>query len=418
MILIRGGVVLTTGGWKRADVTVEGQSVSAIGLDLDGDEVIDADGCLVGPGFVDLHTHLREPGQTWKEDIATGSAAAVAGGFTAITAMPNTDPPMDTPKIVESVVAIADEIGITRVVPSAALTKGRSGTSPTDVDELYEAGVRLFTDDGDSVSDADVLQSVMEVISDLPGAFVAQHAEDANLTLGGHMHEGEVSARLGVGGMPSAAETDIVARDLEVAERTGVHYHCQHVSAMGTVALIRAAKEADMKVTAEVTPHHLTFDESSLTGLDPNFKMYPPLRSEGDRHALVTGLEDGTIDAVATDHAPHLPDEKDTGFDVAPRGVIGLETAASAAWEVLGDRDLLFKTLSQEPARILGLDDQGQPLQPGGIANLVVFDPESVREARGFRSKSSNSPYRGREMKGRVVATMYRGRMVHEDGAR
>jgi len=414
MIVIRGGDVLTPDGWTSTDVAVENGRIAAIAANLTGDVEIDAAGCLVGPGFVDIHTHLREPGQTWKEDIASGSAAAAAGGFTAVTAMPNTEPAMDSPAVVESVRSIAKKVASVEVVPSAALTLGRLGTTPVDVGALSRAGVRLFTDDGDSVADSVVLTEVMTQIAAVPGAFVAQHAEDAVRTAGGHMHEGAMSRKLGIRGLPPEAEADIVARDLTLVVATGAHYHSQHVSAKMTVDLIRKAKESGLSVTAEVTPHHLIFEESELAALNPDFKMYPPLRSREDRHALVDALKDGTIDVVATDHAPHLPHEKQVGFAAAPRGVIGLETAASAVWVALGDRERMFQVMSQRPARLLGLDAQGRPLASGAVANVVVFDPSEKWTPENFVSKSSNSPYKGRELTGLVRATLYRGRIVHQ----
>lgn len=417
MIVIRGGEVLTDEGWQRTDVRIADGRVAAIGTAPSAEVVVDASGCLVGPGFVDMHTHLREPGQTWKEDIASGSASAAAGGFTAVTAMPNTDPPVDTPKVVKKISRSAAKVGLVEVVPSAALTVGRAGTAQTEFRRLYEVGVRLFTDDGDSVSDARVLEEAMFEIATLPGAVVAQHAEDAVMTTGRHMHEGAVSRSHGLAGMPPEAETGVVRRDLDLAARTGASYHCQHVSAKMTVELIRQAKESGMRVTAEVTPHHLTFDDTSLAALDPNLKMYPPLRSPADRESLIEALREGVIDAVATDHAPHLPGEKAVGFEAAPRGVIGLETAASAVWEVVTDRDQLFRTLSMNPARILGLEEQGRTLRSGRPANLVVFDPNATWHASHFRSKSSNSPYLGHEMRGRVVATISRGQLVYAGGA-
>jgi dihydroorotase len=416
MIVIHGGEVLTPAGWISADVAVEGERIVALGDDLIGDTQIDAVGCWVGPGFIDMHTHLRDPGQTWKEDLESGTRAAAAGGFTAVTAMPNTDPAMDTPQVVERVLARAADVALIEVIPSASLTTSRLGLTPTDVEALYQIGVRLFTDDGDSIADSDVLLAVMTRIAELPGALVAQHAEDASLTADGHMNAGDMAVRLGVGGLPADAEFGVVERDLALAASTGAHYHCQHVSASQTVQLIASAKEAGMAVTAEVTPHHLTFDESYLTDLDPDFKMYPPLRTKVDRRALLTAVEDGTIDVVATDHAPHLPEEKKTGFTAAPRGVIGLETAASAFWDALGDRDRLFEALSQVPARLLGLDDQGQTVRTGSVANLVVFDPSATWTADTFSSKSSNSPYRGRQMRGQVTSTLYRGAVVHQSG--
>ena len=417
MIAIRNGEVLTSDGWARCDVLISDGDIAALGEVPKTQVELDATGCLVGPGFVDLHTHLREPGQTWKEDIASGSRAAAAGGFTAITAMPNTEPPMDTVKVVKEVVESARENAVVDVIPSAALTMGRSGARPVDFAELYGIGVRMFTDDGDSVADGEVLAAAMHEISRLPGAFVAQHAEDRSRTVDGHMHEGDLSRRLGVGGLPSDAESDVVRRDLEIVSETGARYHCQHVSAKMTVELIRRAKESGLPVTAEVTPHHLTFEVSALSALDPDFKMYPPLRGSDDRETLVEALREGVIDAVATDHAPHLPAEKQTGFSAAPRGVIGLETAASATWEVLGDRDRLFSVLSAAPARILGLDAHGGPLRPGATANLVVFDPDATWVPRVFQSRSSNSPYRGREMTGRVRATVCAGKLAHQEVA-
>ncbi|HUG32289.1 MAG TPA: dihydroorotase [Acidimicrobiia bacterium] len=415
MISIRGGEVLTVDGWIRADVLVDGENVATIGGDLRGDVEIDASGCWVGPGFVDMHTHLREPGQTWKEDTASACAAAAAGGFTALTAMPNTDPPMDSVKIIDAVRDRAERIGIAEVVPAGAMTKGRGGAHLADLEEMYRAGVRLFSDDGDALADPDLVSAAMGLIAKLPGAIFAQHAEDARKTAGGHMHAGAMARKLGIGGLPADAETDVVRRDLEVAARSGVRYHCQHVSAKSTVEVIREARESGMAVSAEVTPHHLIFDESALANLDPNFKMYPPLRSPEDREALVAGLHDGVIEVVATDHAPHRPDEKAVGFEDAPRGVIGLETAAPATWEAVGDRSLLFSVLSSNPARILGLESQGS-LAEGAPANLVVFDPVRSWVPTRFASKSSNSPFKDRVLRGQVRSTLYRGTITHLDG--
>lgn len=413
MIVIRGGTVLTPDGWAVTEVAVDGGLVTALGTDLDGDVVIEAGGCLVGPGFVDLHTHLREPGQTWKEDIASGSAAAAAGGFTAVTAMPNTDPPMDSRKVVESVLAAAADLDIVDVIPAAALTLGRLGAIPADLEDLYETGVRLFTDDGDALTDTTVMEQVMTRIAALPGAFVAQHAEDPSMTRDGHMHPGPTSRRLGIGGLAPEAETEMVRRDIEITAATGSRYHCQHVSAAATIQVIEQAKALGLAVTAEVTPHHLTFDETALVDLDPNFKMYPPLRSADDRASIIDALASGVIDVVATDHAPHTVAEKSVPFTAAPRGVIGLETAAAAVWEALSDRDRLFEALSVTPARLLGLADHGRLVEPASPANLVVFDPASTWNANTFRSKSANSPYLGRQMRGEVKATIRKGRVVY-----
>lgn len=412
MITIRGGEVLTEHGWAKTNLSISDGQVIAVGSDVEGGVVVDASGCWVGPGFVDMHTHLREPGQTWKEDISSGSAAAAAGGFTAITAMPNTDPAIDSPDLVESVRARARATDLAEVIVAAAVTVGRLGGRLGDLEGLYNAGVRLFTDDGDPVTTPHVGEA-LERLAELPGAIFAQHAEDPSQTAGGHMHEGAISRRLGVGGLPASAESDVVRRDLEEVARTGGRYHCQHVSAKMTLELIRDAKKSGLPVTAEVTPHHLMLDERDLAGLDPDHKMYPPLRAPEDREALVAAVRDGTIDVVATDHAPHTPDEKNVAFADAPRGVIGLETAASATWQALGDRDLVFSTLSRRPAELLGLEDQGRFIFDGGAANIVVFDPSATWIPTRFTSRSSNSPFRGRQLAGTVRATIFRGRLTH-----
>lgn len=415
MILIRDAQVFTGAGLAEVDVLVDGGVVVELGAGMTapGTTVIEASGCLVGPGFVDLHTHLREPGLTWKEDIRSGSEAAAAGGFTAVVAMPNTDPPVDDAKLVGEVRYRGDAVGLVEVGVAGALTKHRAGVEVTDLEALYEAGVRMFTDDGDAVLDGEALQEAMERLAHLPGAVLAQHAEDLSSSRGGHMHEGEVSRRLGIPGLPSRAEEDMVARDLRIVSRTGGRYHCQHVSAAGTVELIREAKADGLQVTAEVTPHHLSLDHTRLDGLDPNFKMYPPLRTAEDRAALQAGLVDGTVDAVATDHAPHALTEKAVPFEDAPRGVIGLETAAAVVHGVFNDPELLFERLSVAPARIAGLADQGRPVAPGEPANLVVFDPAMEWVAERFRSKSRNSPFLGSVMTGRCIATIFRGRVSH-----
>ena len=370
-------------------------------------------GMLVGPGFVDLHVHLREPGQTWKEDIASGTAAAAAGGFTAVFSMPNTDPTCDRVSVVEMVRARAAEAAYVDVFPAGAMTEGRKGERIAPITEMYRAGVRMFTDDGDAFAGEDLVRQIMTTVADLEGAFISQHAEESSMTAGGHMHEGAVSRSLGVVGLPAAAEHEIVARDLDLVAETGVRYHCQHVSSAETVSLIARAKKSGLDVTAEVTPHHLFFDVSSVTGLDTNFKMYPPLREPEDRRALCEALADGVIDVVATDHAPHSREEKDVPFDAAPRGVLGLETAAPAIWTLFEDRDLLFRSLAAKPAQIGGLASHGAPLSIGGPANIVVFDPEGSVDANRSKSKSTNNPFRGHSLQGAVVATIKEGELVH-----
>lgn len=398
-----------------ADVLCSGGVICQIepGIATTTDDVVDASGCLVGPGLVDIHAHLRDPGQTWKEDLESGSRAAVAGGYTALVVMPNTEPAIDEPGLVSDIIHRASQVGLAEIAVAAAVTRARVGAELSDLEALYEAGARLFTDDGDCVEDGALLDRAMRILARLPGAVLAQHAEDTTRTQGGHMHDGVVSARLGMAGLPVEAEESIVERDLELTRRTGARYHCQHVSSAATISRIRDAKEEGLAVTAEVTPHHLSFDETHVESLDPNLKMYPPLRSSQDRHALRSALVDGTIDVVATDHAPHTPEEKAVGFIDAPRGVTGLETAASVVWGVVEDPERLYECMSTRPARIAGLESQGHRLTVGAPANIAVFDPVSRWVVDAFFSKSSNSPYLGMDMTGRIVATIHKGLVVH-----
>lgn len=414
MIVLKGGNVLTTSGWRTTDVGIEADHVVAIEDELNGSPEIDATGCLIGPGLIDIHTHLREPGQEWKEDIESGSRAAAAGGFTTIVAMPNTNPAIDTVERAASVEKRGTEIGLTRVLSAAALTKGRHGSEIVDLELLYESGVRIFSDDGDGTVDTDLTLQIMKRVADLPDAVMAQHAEVAAATEGGHLHEGAVSESLGIGGLPSMAEYEMVRRDLELVERTGVTYHCQHVSTFETVELVGAARKSGLNVTAEVTPHHLTLTDNDVATLDTNFKMYPPLRTADDRDALVEALSRDVISMVATDHAPHSLSEKAVPFDSAPRGVIGLETSASVTWGVLGDPTRFFEVMSSAPGALAGCG--GARVEVGGVADLVVFDPSVSWTVDRFESKSSNSPFNGSEMKGRVMTTIHTGAIVYSGG--
>jgi dihydroorotase len=392
---LAGGEVVTTSGLVRADVWVEGDRVVAIGDTGPDTYVVDVSGMFVGPGLVDIHTHLREPGAVWKEDIASGAHAAARGGYTAVVAMPNTAPPTDGPDRVAAIGERAREVGSCLVVAAGAMTRGRAGVEPADIGAMHRVGVRLFTDDGDAVGDPNVLAAVMWAAAPLPGAVVAQHAE------------GDPGDR-----GPSAAEWLMVGRDLRIAETTGARYHVQHASTRETVDLVREAKERGLDVTAEVTPHHLSLVDTDVTG--PDFKMYPPLRSVLDRAALRDALMDGTIDAVATDHAPHSPAEKAVAFEDAPRGVIGLETAASVVWDVVEDVSALFRVMSSAPARIADISRHGWPVEVGSPANLTVFDPGRTWVVGEFASKSSNSPYTGRTMTGRPVMTILEGVITHQ----
>jgi dihydroorotase len=416
-ILLAGGLVATPQGMVAADVRLEGEVVAEVGAGLSpGDaEVVDCAGCWVGPGLVDPHAHLREPGQEWKEDIESGSRAAAAGGFTAVIAMPNTDPPIDSGHLARFVVDRGRRVGLVDVHPAGCITVGRAGQKLAHLDELWAAGVRMFTDDGDSVADAGLLRRAMEYLTDL-GGVVAQHAEDRGLSGGGQLHEGEVSALLGLGGIPAEAEEVVVARDLAIARLTGARYHVQHVSTAGTVALVRSAKAEGLAVTAEVAPHHLAFDHGQVLSTDPAFKMYPPLRRPEDVAAVRQALAQGVIDVVGTDHAPHAAHEKDVPFEEAPRGVIGLETAVAV---VLAAVDLgpahLFSRMSVSPARLAGLDDQGRLVAAGSPATVAVIDPAREWVADSFHSRSANSPWRGRRLTGRARHVLLRGRFTVRD---
>lgn len=414
-ILVKGGLVMTADGPTTADVLVEDGVVAQVGPDLAGDTLIDASGCWVGPSFVDLHVHFREPGQEWKEDVASGSAAAAAGGFGAVVAMPNTTPAVDSGYLAEHIANRGAEVGLCDVFVAGAITEGRAGKALAHLDDLWDAGVRIFSDDGDSVADAGLLRRAMEYL-EARGGIIAQHAEDAGLAAGGHMHEGVISSQLGIAGLPSIAEEVIIARDIQLVELTGCRYHVQHVSTAGSVALVAAAKEKGLAVTAEVCPHHLALDHTLVLGMSGSAKMYPPLRDESDVAALVAGLRSGIIDCVATDHAPHSANEKEVPFEEAPRGVIGLETAAGVVNDAVGlEPRVFFERMSVAPAEILGAAAHGQWIDLGVAANLVVFDPaeEWVVPRHGV-SRSSNTPWAGKTLTGRVQLTMLNGIVTYQ----
>jgi dihydroorotase len=404
-------------GVIEKDILVKDAIIAEIGTGLHtSGETIDCAGSLVGPGLVDIHVHFREPGQEWKEDIGSGSAAAAAGGFTAVVTMANTDPAIDAGHLARFVIDRGRQEGLVEVVPAGAITMAREGKKLAHLDELWAAGVRIFSDDGDSVEDAGLLRRAMEYLAEL-GGVVAQHPEDRGLTANGHMHEGSVSSRLGMAGLPALGEETVVARDLALVRLTGVRYHIQHVSTAGTVELVRSAKAEGLPVTAEATPHHLMLDHGEVVRMNPDVKMYPPLRRPADGEAVRAALKDGTLDVVATDHAPHAAHEKDVPFEEAPRGIIGLETAAAVVNTAVGlDPVTFFQRMSVSPAHLAGLSEQGRWAEPGGKANLVVFDPSASWTPDVYVSRAENSPFTGRQLQGRVVATMYGGRLTFLDG--
>lgn len=384
------------------------------GIDVRG-EAIDCAGAWVGPGFVDMHTHLREPGQEWKEDIETGSRAAAAGGYTAVVAMPNTDPAIDSGHLARYVSDRGAQVGLVEVVPGGCITAGRTGQKLAHLDELWSAGVSLFTDDGDSVADAGLLRRAMEYLAER-GGVIAQHCIDAGLAGDGQVHEGEVSSRLGMPGVPSEAEEIVIARDLSLVRLTGARYHVQHLSTAGAVELIAAAKREGLPVTAEVTPHHLLFDHSYVAESNPLYKMMPPLRAPSDVTAVRQGLRDGVIDVVGTDHAPHADHEKDHPWEDSPFGVTGLEWAAAVVNTVVDlPPEDFFNVMSVAPAAIVGLESQGR-LAAGAAANLVVFDPEIAADTSRTESRSANAPYLGLDLTGDVVHTIFRGEFTVRSG--
>jgi dihydroorotase len=418
--------VVDASGSRRADVLIGADGVILdVGPNLDGDRTLDASGCFVGPGLVDLHTHLREPGKEEAETIESGARGAALGGFTAVVAMPNTDPPMDSASVVRDVLALARGV-CCEVFPSAAITVGRRGESLSPMAELVGLGVRMFTDDGTGVQDTRLMRRAFEYASGLApfagGASItmAQHCEVTALAEGGHMNEGLWSVKLGIPGQPAESEELMVMRDLALSRLTGGRVHFQHLSTAGSVAMVRAAKDGGLRVTAEATPHHFTLTDECCATYDAVFKVNPPLRTDSDVAAVRAGLADGTIDAIATDHAPHAAHDKELPFDQAPPGMLGLETALSLAHGELGlTVERLFALMSWQPAAIAGIADRhGGPVVAGRIANLCVFDPTVEWTVRGdsMASKSRNTPFEGRSMRGRVRHTIFHGQPVVEDG--
>ena len=420
-LLIRNGRVIDPATAVDAvqDVLVAGDRIERLGRDLpapDGATVVDAAGKVVCPGFVDIHVHLREPGFEYKETVASGTRAAAAGGFTAVCCMANTHPVNDNRSITDYIRARAATDGAVRVYPIGAVTRGLGGKELAELAELAEAGCVAFSDDGRCVMNAALYRRAMEYT--LPfGAPVISHAEDEHLADGGAMHEGVVSTELGMPGVPAAAEDVMVARDILLAELTGAHLHIAHLSTAGAVRLVREARARGVHVTAEVTPHHLLLTDEAVRAFDANTKMNPPLRSRRDAEALLEGLLDGTIDCIATDHAPHAQSEKEGEFDLAAFGIVGLETAVGVLLDRLVRPGLLplptlVARLSRDPARLLGLP--GGSLAPGAPADLTILDPAAewtVDPAR-FESRSRNTPFGGWTLTGRPWKTIVGGRIA------
>jgi len=417
-IVITGGTLLDQTGQRVGDVAIEDGRISAVGSDVTAgatDTVLDATGCIVSPGFVDLHVHLREPGMEEAETIETGSRAAALGGFTAIVAMPNTDPAQDSVAVVDFVRAQGRKAGFCEVLPAGCITVGRAGQMLAPYGELAAAGVHVFTDDGNGVQDAQLMRRALEYARPL-GIVLAQHCEVSSLTKGAVMHEGACCSRLGLPGWPSIAEELMVFRDIELVRLTGAPMHFLHLSTGRSVQLVREAKADGLPVTAEAAPHHFTLTDEQLSGFDPLFKVNPPLRTRADIDAIKAGLVDGTIDAIATDHAPHSAHTKEAPLDEAPPGMLGLETAlALAITELDMPLSTIVAAMSWQPASIAGIADRhGRPITVGEPANLTVFDPAqqwNVVPAQ-LASKSRNTPYAGRVLRGKVRHTVFGGNAV------
>lgn len=424
-LLIAGGRVIDPAGGRdgRFDVLIERGKIAAVepspgppragaGIPANGATRIDASGKLVVPGFVDLHTHLRQPGREDKETVETGCRAALRGGFTTVCAMPNTTPATDHRGVVEFLQQEALRVGLAAVRPIGAVTRGRQGKELTDFGELFEAGCIALSDDGAPVADGWLMRRALEYAKcfDRP---IIQHAEDPALAAGGAMHEGLISTTLGLRGVPAEAESVMVARDLALAELTGGWVHFAHLSSASSVELIRQAKRRGVRVTCEVTPHHLALTHEAVEGFNTDAKVNPPLRTEADRRALIEGLRDGTIDCIATDHAPHTDWEKDAEFDTAPFGISGLETALGVCATTLVEPGRLtwpqlIEKLSTAPARIAG---RGGTLQVGAEADVTVIDPQAhwTVDPQRFASKGRRSPFAGRTLTGAVVKVVCRG---------
>lgn len=423
--VIRGGTIVDARGSRPGDVLIGADGlISAVGEGLTANRVLDAGDCIVSPGFVDLHTHLRQPGTEEAETIESGSRGGALGGYTALVAMPNTTPTMDCVSVVRDVLEVGRS-ALTEIVPSAAITVGRDGEALSPMAELAELGVRVFTDDGTGLQDDMLMRRALEYSVGLApftageSVVLAQHCEVSALSVGGFMHEGEWSSRLGIAGQPAIAEELMVMRDIALARATGARVHFQHLSTARSVDMVRAAKAEGLPVTAEATTHHFTLTDAVCASFDTVYKVHPPLRTDDDVAAIKVGLADGTIDAIATDHAPHAPQEKERPFDSAPPGMLGLETAlALAITELDLSIEALVGLMSWRPAQIAGIDAaHGGPVAVGRPANLCVFDPveQWTIDSSSFASKSRNCPYEGREVRGKVRHTILNGEVVVTD---
>ncbi len=422
-LLIQGGRIIDPAQKidEVGNLLITGGKISWWGSELPAQEdyaALPAQGLIVCPGLIDLHCHLRQPGFEAKETIATGTRAAARGGFATVCCMPNTEPPLDSREGIENVKSIAREEGCVRVLPIGCVSRGRKGEELADLDTLATAGAVAFSDDGEPVSSPALMLQALRY-SRASGLPVINHCEEKDLTAGGQMNAGVLATRLGLRGMPAAAEEIMIARDLALAHLTGGHLHIAHVSSAGSVELIRMGKEAGINVTAEVTPHHLTLTQERITGDDTSFKVNPPLRARRDIDALIQGLNDGAIDAIATDHAPHTGSDKQVDFTRAAFGISGLETALGSLMGLVHDGQLplvtLIAKLTSEPARVLG-DAAPGTLAVGTPADITIFDPDQEWQVEpgAFASRGKNTPLAGTTLRGMVMATLYQGELVYQ----
>lgn len=428
--LIRGGriVDVINGRIEKKELLIENGKIARIASEIPAEsvgedyQVIQADGRLISPGLIDLHVHLREPGFEYKETVATGTLSAAKGGFTAVACMPNTRPVIDSVETLSRLQGVIARDAIVRVLPIAAITMGQLGRELTNMEGLKQAGAFAFSDDGVGVQESRMMLEAMWKARELDVAIIA-HTEDHSLAKGGSVHQGIYAEKYGLKGIPAEAESVQVARDILLAESTGVHYHVCHISAEQSVHHVRLGKRRGVKVTAEVTPHHLLLTDEDIPGLAPNYKMNPPLRSQKDRAALIEGLKDGTIDFIATDHAPHSAEEKAKGMELAPFGIVGLETAFPLLYTHLVEKGILALTelirkMSYDPARLFHLP--WGKLAEGASADITIIDLEEEREIDPdtFASKGRNTPFKGWKCKGWPVLTMVEGRVVWQEGGR
>lgn len=421
-LLIKNGRVIdpSSGTDETLDILIEKGKIVDLKpkINTDKAKIIDASRLVVAPGFIDMHTHLREPGQEYKETIRTGSLAAAKGGFTSILCMPNTEPVNDNRGVTEYMLSQAKKEAVVNVFPIASISRGQKGEELTDIADLLDAGAIAFSDDGQPVQNSHLMRRALEY-SKLMNTLIIDHCEDKNLSQGGLMHEGHYSYLLGLKGIPDSSEEIIVARDIILAEKADARLHIAHLSVKGAVNLVKQAKKRKIKVTAEATPHHLLLDDSYLESYDTNLKVNPPLRSKENVQALIEAVKEGVVDVIATDHAPHAPDEKDVEFDKAPFGINGLETAVSLILDRLVNKNVIslkrfIEMISTNPARILGLKNKGK-IEIGADADLTILNlyRETVVDVDNFKSKSRNNPFHNWKLKGAPAITIVRGKKVY-----